>query len=173
MLKDILAFANAWKSTDAYILIGVEEVTGSKAKVLGITEHVKDNDIQQFVNSKTNTQVRFLCGTIQVGNSLVDYVRIDQAQDRPIFLARDLGGLKSNAVYIRHGSSTDIANPQEIAEMGASGVRQNMATPVLEFEFADRQSSSRTSYSILAHWMLMTFDCRPPYLQTTFNHRSR
>ena len=35
LLKDILAFANAWRDTDAYILIGVEEVRGTKANVVG------------------------------------------------------------------------------------------------------------------------------------------
>ena len=33
LLKDILAFVNAWRRTDAYILIGVEEVKGGRSKV--------------------------------------------------------------------------------------------------------------------------------------------
>ena len=28
LLKDILAMANAWKATDAYIIIGVQEIDG-------------------------------------------------------------------------------------------------------------------------------------------------
>ena len=31
IVKDVLAFANAWRRTDAYILIGVQEVKGGEA----------------------------------------------------------------------------------------------------------------------------------------------
>lgn len=34
LLKDILAFANAWRRTDAYILIGIEEVKGEKSNII-------------------------------------------------------------------------------------------------------------------------------------------
>jgi hypothetical protein len=36
ILEDILAFANAWRQTDAYILIGVKEVRGGPSIVAGI-----------------------------------------------------------------------------------------------------------------------------------------
>ena len=36
LLKDILAFANSWRQTDAYILIGVKEVRGGRSLVPGI-----------------------------------------------------------------------------------------------------------------------------------------
>lgn len=32
VLKDILAFANAWRETDAYILIEVKEIRGAKRR---------------------------------------------------------------------------------------------------------------------------------------------
>lgn len=140
LLKDILAFANAWKNTNAYILIGVDEVRGAKANVVRVNDHLNDNDIQQFVNGKTNRQVRFLCGTIQVGGQLVDYVRINQSQDRPIFLLKDFGGLSANAVFIRHGSSTEVANPQEICDMGVQAAAGGVDVPSLDIEFADPKS---------------------------------
>ena len=31
LLKDILAFANAWRRTTAYVLIGVDEVKGGRS----------------------------------------------------------------------------------------------------------------------------------------------
>jgi predicted HTH transcriptional regulator len=37
LLKDILAFANAWRRSDAYILIGVEEVRGGRSIVRGMS----------------------------------------------------------------------------------------------------------------------------------------
>jgi len=33
LLKDILAFANSWRRSDAFILIGIKEVQGVKAKL--------------------------------------------------------------------------------------------------------------------------------------------
>ncbi len=33
LLKDILGFANAWRRSDAYILIGVEDVRGGRGNV--------------------------------------------------------------------------------------------------------------------------------------------
>src|SRR4051812_19822651 len=50
LLKDILAFANSWRRTDAYILIGVEEVKGGRGNVVGLTSHLADHTLQQFVN---------------------------------------------------------------------------------------------------------------------------
>lgn len=38
-LKDILAFANSWRKTDAYILIGVKDVPGGKSEVVGEESH--------------------------------------------------------------------------------------------------------------------------------------
>ena len=36
LLKDVLAFANSWRRTAAYILIGVEEVKGGRSNVVGV-----------------------------------------------------------------------------------------------------------------------------------------
>jgi len=59
LLKDILAFTNAWRRTDAYILIGVQEIKGSRSDVIGITKHLEDHVLQQFVNSKTQQPITF------------------------------------------------------------------------------------------------------------------
>src|SRR5690242_8213031 len=66
LLKDILAFCNAWRHTDAYILVGVEETKGGRAKPIGVTEHLEDSDIQQFVNSKTNKPVQLSVHTVTI-----------------------------------------------------------------------------------------------------------
>ena len=42
MLKDILAFANSWRTTTAYILVGVEEVMGGRSNVVGYRRHLDD-----------------------------------------------------------------------------------------------------------------------------------
>jgi hypothetical protein len=59
LLKDILAFCNAWRRADAFILIGVEEVKGGESSVIGITELLDDAQIQQFVGGKTQRPVSF------------------------------------------------------------------------------------------------------------------
>lgn len=59
LLKDILAFANTPRREDAHIIIGVEEVKGGPHRVVGVTLHLDDADLQQFVNSKTQRPVTF------------------------------------------------------------------------------------------------------------------
>lgn len=59
LLKDILAFSNSWRRTDAYILIGVEEIKGGRSKVVGVSNHIDDANLQQLVNKKTQRPVNF------------------------------------------------------------------------------------------------------------------
>jgi len=47
------------RRSDAYILIGVEEVKGGRCNVIGVINHFDDASIQQFVNSKTNHPLNF------------------------------------------------------------------------------------------------------------------
>lgn len=170
LLKDILAFANAWKRSDAWILIGVDEVPGSKANVLGIADHLKDNDLQQFVNSKTNKPVRFIAATIALEGKEVDVIKIEQSQDRPIYLKRDFGRLKKDLVYIRHGSSTDQAAPQEIAEMGAARSANAITIPAIDMTFANTVSRQQlgTEYETIS--VLLT-DPPPPPAPKPRSHR--
>jgi len=65
LLKDIIAFANAWRRTDAYILIGVKEVKGGRSEIVGISEHLDDAHLQQFINSKTQRPIDFSYKTVQ------------------------------------------------------------------------------------------------------------
>lgn len=119
MLKDILAFANAWRRTDAYILIGVEEVKGGRSKPVGVSTHLDDAKLQQFVNSKTNRPVTFSYTAFPIDQVEIGII-IVPVQDRPFYLVREYGRLTKNQVYIRRGSSTAIATPDEIFKMGAT-----------------------------------------------------
>ena len=122
LLKDILAFANAWRRTDAYILIGGEDVKGGRSNVVGVTSHFDDASIQQFVNSKTNRPVTFSYEVFPFEGVQVGIFHLP-LQDRPIYLKKDFGKLKQREVYIRRSSSTDIADPDEIAKMGTLKIR--------------------------------------------------
>ena len=119
LLKDILIFANSWKRTDAYILVGVEEVKGGRSKPVGVTSHLDDANLQQFVNSKTQRQVAFSYKAFPFEGVQIGVIRIP-VQDRPVYLTKDFGKLKKNIVYVRRGSSTVEADPDEIARMGLS-----------------------------------------------------
>src|SRR5687767_14289077 len=59
LLKDLLRFANALRRADAYILIGVDDVRGGRARVCGISEHLDDHSVQQFVAHNTNRTLHF------------------------------------------------------------------------------------------------------------------
>src|SRR4051794_28329222 len=59
IIKDIVALTNAWRHAEGYILIGVDEITAGRAKVVGIAEQLPDADLQRLVNSKTNRAVTF------------------------------------------------------------------------------------------------------------------
>lgn len=130
LLKDILAFANAFRQSDAYILIGVEENRGARSEVVGIAAHLDDAKLQQFVNSKTQTPVTFSYREATHGGQSIGILHIP-LQMRPVYATADYGKVKKDVVYVRHGSSTARAKPDEIARMGAPS------------EFADGQISVR------------------------------
>jgi hypothetical protein len=143
LVKDILAFANAWRQTDAHILIGVEEVQGGRSVPVGVKSHLKEANVQQLVNTKVNRPIEFTYNAAIVDGVSIGIIRVP-VQTRPFFLKSDFGSkLKKNVVYLRRGSATDVANPDEIAKMGyASGPSE--AKPKLSLigriEYTDRGS---------------------------------
>jgi predicted HTH transcriptional regulator len=87
LLKDILAFANAWRQTDAYILVGVKEVRGGRSIVCGVTHHPLNRNLQQFVHSKTNRPVDFFYSPITFENAEIGVITIP-LQDRPVYVTK-------------------------------------------------------------------------------------
>jgi predicted HTH transcriptional regulator len=70
LLKDILAFANASREGDAYIIVGVRHRAGEGAEPIGVNNHPDDAAIQQFVNQKNTTRDRlFISGSPLPGRS--------------------------------------------------------------------------------------------------------
>ena len=153
LLKDILAMANSWRGTTAYILIGVEEVKGGNNKLLGIQDHLDDANLQQFVNSKTQRAVVFSYYEIQVESATVGVIDIP-LQERPRYLTKGYGRLAANVAYIRDGSSSRDATLDEIARMGAEAVSGGV--PELSLGWADipnRETlpTSHTMQSVILH----------------------
>lgn len=147
LLKDILGFANAFRRSDTYILIGVEDVRGGRSNVTGIPahDHLDDHALQQFVNNLTDRPVRFHYEAFGFEGKQVGIIRIGE-QNRPVCLKRDFGKLKADAVYVRRGSSTDPtkpAKPAEIALMGGAAA-PDPAEVVVEFAANDGDGSLGT-----------------------------
>src|SRR6266571_5990453 len=140
LLKDILAFANSWRLTNAFILVGVsEERQGGRKKVIGANLHIDDAKLEEFVNAKTQKPITFSYEVSIVDDKEIGIFRIP-VQERPFYLRKGFGGLKPNAVYIRRGSSTDEAEPEEIARMGAATAAARKEEVRLELQFGDFES---------------------------------
>ena len=122
LLKDILAFANSQRYSTAYILVGVEEVKGGRSEVVGVQEQLDDASLHQFVNFKTNRPVAFTYFPFGYEGREIGVLSI-ALQTRPVYSLRKYGIVQANTVYVRDGSSTRIANPDEIAEMGRGDLR--------------------------------------------------
>lgn len=158
LLKDILGFANAWRRSEAYILIGVEDVRGGRGKVVGIpaTDHLDDHSLQQFVNSQTNRPIRFHYEAFGFEGKQVGIISIED-QNRPIYLKRNFGRLEKEKVYVRRGSSTDPtkpATPDEISQMHV-GAGLPSADLVVEFGHVSRNDALGTNISCDAEFCEM------------------
>lgn len=150
LLKDILAFVNAWRQEEAYILIGVQEEQGKRHTVIGLEfeDPFDDAHIQQFINGKTNKPIflRYEIHTIE--EKKIGIIRIPK-QERPFYSERDFGIVKKEVVYYRQGSSTAEANPKEIANMVKYDTKINeVYEPVIKVQFADPESRSKLGTSI-------------------------
>jgi hypothetical protein len=163
ILKDILGFVNAWRRSEAYILIGIEDVRGGRKHVIGVpaTDHLDDHSLQQFVNNLTNQPVRFRYEAFQFEGKQVGIISIDE-QIRPVYLKRDYGKLQKEKVYVRRGSSTDPtkpASPEEIAQMRIGSIQPD-AELLVEFANVERDDTLGTNTSWDAEF------CEMPALET-------
>ncbi len=143
LLKDVLAFANAWRRSDAFILVGVKDVKGGRSLIVGITDLLDDASIQQFINTKTNRPIIFSYQNLSFEGKKIAVIHIP-IQQRPIYLKKDFGKLKSDTVYLRRGSSTAIADIDEISKMGTSP-HIEVGKPELDVFFANPSTRTRLS----------------------------
>lgn len=139
LLKDILAHTNSWRTDTAYILIGVQEIKGSRSNPIGLAvdaDDIDDASLQQFVSSKTNRPVDFTYGVYQFEGKRLGVIAIPK-QARPIWLNADYGPLRRNAVYYRSGSSTSEATPDMIAKMMQTDIGVVLSDPAIEVNWFD------------------------------------
>jgi hypothetical protein len=154
LLKDILAFVNSWKHADAYILIGVDEKQANAA--VGVSSHFDDASLQQFVNSKTQKPLVFSYETVPYQGRQIDVIKIP-LQERPLYLKKDFGLLRKDTVYIRRGTSTDIASPAEVAEIGKASIAA-VRTPSLRLEFIDPGAPKSLGTKIQLSSMIVQYE---------------
>ena len=167
LLKDILALANSWRLTTAYILIGVKEVKGGRSEIIGVESHLDDANLHQFVNGKTQRPVEFSYLPFRTGDGEVGAIQIP-LQERPAYLKRRFGGIDQNEVWIRDGSSTRVASPDEIARMGAEQALSGTPQFILDWADVDLHKILRSPHAV--HSLVLdpmlpsdTFARRRPY----------
>ena len=122
LLKDVLCFANSFRKTPAYILIGVDEEPSGIGTICGIQENevIDDSKLQESVNSKTNRTIPFRAYPLTTATGkMLQVIELDVClAGRPYYLKKNFSRLHYNEVWMRIGSSSHIASPDEIAEMG-------------------------------------------------------
>jgi Putative DNA-binding domain len=173
ILKDLLAFANSWRRTDAYILIGVQAEIGQRHTVVGTEEHFDDAQLQQFINSKTNRKIIFSYNVYPFEEKKIGIIHIP-IQERPTYASRDFGKVKKEVVYYRLGSSTAIAKPEEIAKMGKDTHIQFLPSkPVISLEYANLNLRKSLGQDIILHCLAFKEpSSRLPSLQKPNSHNS-
>lgn len=147
LLKDILAFANSWRQGEAYIVIGVEAVTGGRHIPVGTEDHFDDAQLQQFVNYKTNRKVELSYEVHLYEGKKIGVIKIPK-QERPTYATKRFGKVDKGVVYYRLGSATAIATPEDIARMGRDSV-EGVAAPMMSLQFANHETRQELGNSII------------------------
>lgn len=157
LLKDILAFSNAWRAETAYILIGVSDAQ----ELVGLDKNLDDARLQQFINGKTNTPLNFSYRSLTYNGVKLGLYTIP-VQERPIFAKQKYGKVLPDTVYVRRGSSTAIAKPDEIAKMGAAA-SEDQLSPQLQVKLCDTGEDSTHIESIDIEYCDVQLQSYPAY----------
>ncbi len=133
-----MTFANSWRLSEAYIIIGVEDLNDGRRNPCGINpeDHIDDATLQQFVNSKTNRQVRFSYEAFHYDGKSFGLIIIPK-QKRPLYAKKDFGIVKCGEVYFRRGSSCAVATPDDLYQMGIDDEKEDRTSPIIQIELAD------------------------------------
>ena len=147
LLKDVLAMANAWREGPAHILLGFKENKPHQPTLVGLdpSKLYDDAQFQQFIGSKVNAPLHFKYAVREYQGRPIGLITIER-QQRPFYATTDYGSVAKNVVYVRRGSSTAIAEPQEIAAMGADHV-QRKAEPSVRTIFVARDGAPIAAHS--------------------------
>ena len=109
-----------------------------RSEVVGVKDHLDDADLHQFVNGKTQRRIEFSYYAVPIEGTTIGVIEIPP-QQRPFHLKKGFGKLRANDVYIRDGSSTRVASPDEIAKMGAEVSTGGVPELALEWARVERR----------------------------------
>ena len=167
LLKDILAFSNTWRTEPAYILIGFDEI---EQEFYPVTRHPDDSRLQQFINGKTNKHVVFSYRAVTYKNQALGLYTIE-VQERPIYAKKKYGIVEKDVVYVRYGSSTAIADPTQIAKMGAlEAIKGATGEPLLSVELFSIEDMKSLNSGISFTYTHLTIDEFPDYTEGTHGY---
>lgn len=120
LAKEMLALAN---SQGGFIIFGVAENEDKSICVEGLSE-IKDkaiisNGIKKFISSNLKYEIYDFSYTTSEYEALKDKkLQMLVVEDTPEFIPflskKDSGSLKQNMIYVRRGTSCEIANEEEI-----------------------------------------------------------
>ena len=123
LAKTILALAN---SNGGIIIFGVAENDDKTTKIEGLTEirdkAVISNDIKNYISSALKYDVYdFSYDTAEYealrGKKFQMLVVEDTPEHIPFLAKKESGSLKQNMIYIRRGTSCEIANQEELESL--------------------------------------------------------
>lgn len=133
-LKDVLAFANSYRTESAYILLGIEENDDCTGRIKGVDLVLDNNVYQQLVTSKTNKPITFSSYCVTVDGNTVQVIEIPVQNDaRPFFSRENFGKVAANEVYCRVGTTTIVAKPDMIRDMGVQAYKDKKSTLEVSF----------------------------------------
>ena len=167
LLKDILAFSNTWRTEPAYILIGFDE---SEQEFYPVSRHPDDSRLQQFINGKTNKHVVFSYRAVTYKKQVLGLYTIE-VQERPIYAKKKYGIVEKDVVYVRYGSSTAIADPTQIAKMGAlEAIKGATGEPLLSVELVSIGDQKSLNSGISFAYTHLLMDEYPDYTVATHGY---
>ena len=120
LAKEILALAN---SMGGIVVFGVSESEDKSTKIDGIQEirdkAVVSNDVKNYISSDLKYEVYdFSYETAEYevlkGKKFQMLVVEDKPEHIPFLAKRESGSLKKNMIYVRRGTSCEIANQEEL-----------------------------------------------------------
>jgi len=133
LLKDVLAMANAWGDGPGYIVLGISD----DGQVFGLKteDSVDDSRVQQFIQGKLNSVLQFSYRELTYKGVRLGLITVP-AQQRPFYSKVNFGIVKAHDVIVRRGTSTAVALPDEIANMGRADGSGSPKLPKLRFTFS-------------------------------------
>ena len=135
-LIDMLALANAWRTSTAHLVLGVSDKRDVAPRIVtGIKGGILERNLQQLVNGKTNLPLLFSYEEVQIKGKTVGVFALP-VQQRPIYLRSDFAHAKANTVYVRRGDTNAIASPDETIRMAANPISLE-SQPHLLVDLAD------------------------------------